>query len=37
VRLDRLVRLPGSEVRREGAALAQDIFDAVIEARAAYG
>lgn len=36
VRLDRLVRLPATEVRREGAALAQGIFDAVIDARASY-
>jgi len=36
VRLDRLVRLRADEVRREGAALDRTIFDAVIEARAAY-
>ncbi len=36
VRLDRLVRLPASEVRREGAALAGEIYEAVIKARAAY-
>lgn len=36
VRLDRLVRLRADEVRREGAALAPAIFDAVLEARAPY-
>ena len=32
VRLDRLLRLPASEVRREGAALDRAVFDAVISA-----
>ena len=32
VRLDRLLRLPASEVRREGAALDRGVFDAVISA-----
>ena len=32
VRLDRLLRLPASEVRREGAALERTVFDAVISA-----
>lgn len=36
VRLDRLVRLRADEVRREGAALDEAIFNAVLEARAAY-
>ena len=30
VRLDRLLRIPESEVRREGAALDRDVFDAVV-------
>jgi hypothetical protein len=30
VRLDRLLRLPESEVRREGAALARSVFDTVV-------
>lgn len=30
VRLDRLLRLPEAEVRREGAALDRDVFDAVV-------
>ena len=30
VRLDRLLRLPESEVRREGAALDRAVFDAVV-------
>jgi hypothetical protein len=33
VRLDRLVRLERDGVRREGSALDQTIFDAVVEAR----
>jgi hypothetical protein len=33
VRLDRLVRLERDGVRREGAALDQTVFDAVVEAR----
>jgi hypothetical protein len=36
VRLDRLLLLRESEVRREGAALDRRIFDAVLAARAAY-
>jgi hypothetical protein len=36
VRLDRLLVLQESEVRREGAALDRDIFEAVLRARAAY-
>lgn len=32
VRLDRLLRLPESEVRREGAALERSVFDAVVAA-----
>ena len=32
VRLDRLLRLPASEVRREGAALGREVFDAVVAA-----
>lgn len=32
VRLDRLLRMPESEVRREGAALDRDVFDAVVAA-----
>ena len=32
VRLDRLLRLPEAEVRREGAALDQSMFDAVVAA-----
>jgi hypothetical protein len=32
VRLDRLLRLPEGEVRREGAALERSMFDAVVEA-----
>jgi hypothetical protein len=32
VRLDRLLRLPESGVRREGAALDQQVFDAVVAA-----
>ena len=32
VRLDRLLRLPAAEVRREGAALDRQVFDAVVEA-----
>ena len=30
VRLDRLLRLPAAEVRREGAALDRQVFDAVV-------
>jgi hypothetical protein len=37
VRLNRLLRLRSDEVRREGAALAPAVFDAVIEASRAYG
>ena len=36
VRLDRLLVLAESDVRREGAALDRSIFDAVLAARAAY-
>ena len=36
VRLDRLLRLQESEVRREGAALARDAFDAVVLAARAH-
>ena len=32
VRLDRLLRLPAAEVRREGAALERQVFDAVVVA-----
>ena len=32
VRLDRLLRLPEAEVRREGAAMARGMFDAVVAA-----
>ena len=32
VRLDRLLRLPEADVRREGAALAREVFDAVLAA-----
>ena len=32
VRLDRLLRLPAAEVRREGAALDRPVFDAVVQA-----
>ncbi len=32
VRLDRLLRLPEADVRREGAALDRDVFDAVLTA-----
>ena len=32
VRLDRLLRLPESEVRREGAAMDRGVFDAVVAA-----
>src|SRR5689334_7720734 len=32
VRLDRLLRLPEAEVRREGAALPRDVFDEVLVA-----
>ena len=32
VRLDRLLRLPATEVRREGAALDRQVFDAVVQA-----
>jgi hypothetical protein len=32
VRLDRLLRLPEAEVRREGAALDRTVFDAVVDA-----
>ena len=32
VRLDRLLRLPASEVRREGSALGREMFDAVVAA-----
>jgi hypothetical protein len=34
VRLDRVLRLRESEVRREGAALGRDIFEAVVKAAA---
>ena len=36
VRLNRLLRLRPDEVRREGAALAPALFDAVVEAISAY-
>lgn len=36
VRLDRLLRLPASAVRREGAAINADLFAAVITAAAPY-
>ncbi len=36
VRLNRLLRLEPSVVRREGAALPQDVFDAVLEAARPY-
>jgi hypothetical protein len=36
VRLNRLLRLDPAGVRREGAALPKDIFDAVIEAAQPY-
>ena len=36
VRLDRVLRLRASEVRREGAALDRAIFDAVVEAARPY-
>jgi hypothetical protein len=32
IRLDRLLRMPAAEVRREGAALDRDVFDAVVQA-----
>ena len=32
MRLDRLLRLPEAEVRREGAALDRQVFDAVVAA-----
>jgi hypothetical protein len=37
VRLDRLLRLRPDEVRREGAALAPALFEAVVEACRAHG
>ena len=36
VRLDRLLRLPAAEVRREGAALDRQVFDAVVAAAREY-
>ena len=36
VRLDRLLLLPEAEVRREGAALPRDVFDAVVAAARAH-
>jgi hypothetical protein len=36
VRLDRLLRLPEEEVRREGAALDEGVFDAVVAAARAH-
>ena len=36
IRLDRLLTIPASEVRREGAALDRAIFDEVVAAAAAY-
>lgn len=36
VRLNRLLRLPDSGLRREGAALDKEIFDAVVEAAREY-
>ena len=36
VRLNRLLRLDPSDVRREGAALPQDVFDAVVAAATPY-
>jgi hypothetical protein len=32
VRLDRLLRMPEAEVRREGAAMAKEVFDSVVTA-----
>ena len=36
VRLNRLLRLDAASVRREGAALPRDVFDAVVRAAAPY-
>jgi hypothetical protein len=36
VRVDRLLRLPEADVRREGAALGRDVFDEVLRAAQAY-
>ncbi len=36
VRLNRLLRLDPSSVRREGAALPRDVFEAVLEAARPY-
>ena len=36
VRLDRLLRLPEAEVRREGAAMPRAMFDSVVEAAKAH-
>jgi hypothetical protein len=36
VRLNRLLRLDPSAVRREGAALPEDVFDAVVRAATPY-
>jgi hypothetical protein len=36
VRLNRLLRLDLSAVRREGAALPEDVFDAVVRAATPY-
>ena len=36
VRLNRLLRLDPAGVRREGAALPKDVFDAVLEAARPY-
>ena len=36
VRVDRLLRLPAAEVRREGAALGRPVFDAVVAAAREY-
>src|SRR5690242_5462527 len=32
VRLNRIVRIPAAQVRREGAALSRDVFEAVVAA-----
>ena len=36
VRLDRLIMLRDEEIRREGAALSREVFDAVVEAARAH-
>jgi hypothetical protein len=37
IRLDRLLRLPEAEVRREGAAMERETFDAVVAAAREHG